>query len=88
MMRWKKPKPRPDTYWKPWLAWRPVVIEDTGETVWLEWIWRHIECYGGAFGDSYCETRYRSDVHWGGANLKRLPNEGWPDYRQQTRKSQ
>lgn len=70
-MRWKKPEPRPDTYWKPWFAWRPVVIEDTGETVWLEWIWRHLEPL------MHVPSRYRSDVHWGGANIKRLPEEGW-----------
>ena len=62
-MRWKKPEPRPETYWKPWFAWFPVRIEDTGEWVWLEWIWRHAD-------------RYRSDVHWAGANLEwRTPNK-------------
>lgn len=58
-MRWKKTEPQADTYWMQWFAWRPVVIEDTGETVWLEWIWRHAK-------------RYRSDVHPAGANLEHL----------------
>jgi len=75
-MRWKKPEPRPATYWRPWFAWHPVVIEDTGEKVWLEWIWRHEEVYGGLDG-GYVERRYRSDVHWGGANLE--CREGWPN---------
>lgn len=68
-MRWKKPEPRPATYWKPWFAWRPVVIENTGEKVWLEWIWRHVELHG-SFGGAVKFQRYRSDVHWGGANLE------------------
>lgn len=76
-MRWKKPEPRPETYWKPWFAWHPVVIEDTGEKVWLEWIWRHQEIYASMDG-GYLEQRYRSDVHWGGANLERR-GDGWPN---------
>lgn len=75
-MRWKKPEPRPETYWKPWFAWRPVVIEDTGETVWLEWIWRHVEHLGGGFLDVVTYERFRSDVHWGCANIKRTREEG------------
>lgn len=71
-MRWKKIEPRPDTYWKPWFAWHPVVIEDTGETVWLETVWRHVE-WVGAFDGSYPMYRYRGDVHWAGANIKHLP---------------
>lgn len=73
-MRWKKPEPRPDTYWEPWFAWHPVKIEDTGDSVWLEWIWRHVESYWDA-----TFVRYRSDVHWGGANLERRAEEGWPN---------
>lgn len=69
-MRWKKPEPRPETYWKPWFAWHPVTIEDTGEKVWLEWVWRHREWIGGGTGDYVCLVRYRSDVHWAGANLE------------------
>jgi hypothetical protein len=69
-MRWKRPEPRPATYWKPWFAWRPVTIEDTGETVWLEWIWRHVERYGGGALDTLTHQRFRSDVHWNSANLK------------------
>lgn len=76
-MRWKKPEPRPSTYWQPWFAWHPVVIEDTGEKVWFEWIWRNVEQYGSWDGP-YHEMRYRSDVHWGGANLDRK-GEGWPN---------
>lgn len=74
-MRWKKPEPRPQTYWRPWFAWYPVKIEDTGETVWLEWVWRHIEHYW----DGVTSTRHRSDVHWGGANLERT-GDGWPNH--------
>lgn len=77
-MRWKKLEPRPDTYWKPWFAWYPVKIEDTGETVWLEWIWRHREYYTVRMEVLFVSTRYRSDVHWGGANLER--KEGWPNF--------
>lgn len=76
-MRWNKPEPRPPTYWRPWFAWHPVKIEDTGDTVWLEWVWRHVEVYSGGFGDFITEKRYRSDVHWGGANLER--RDGWPN---------
>jgi len=68
-MRWKKPEPRPATYWNPWFAWHPVVLENTGEKVWLEWIWRHTTVYRGP-GDNVYEHRYRSDVHWAGANLE------------------
>lgn len=69
-MRWNsKPDPRPKTYWAPWFAWHPVTIEDTGQRVWLEWIWRHVQRYDGP-GDSVFEYRYRSDVHWAGANLE------------------
>jgi hypothetical protein len=78
-MRWtKKPEPRPETYWNPWFAWHPVTIEDTGETVWLEWVWRHVDVYGGGMGEWVRVPRYRSDVHWGGANIKRTREEGWP----------
>lgn len=77
-MRWKKPEPRPATYWKPWFAWHPVMIEDTAEWVWLERIWRHIDRNGGGFGDIVIECRYRSDVHWAGANLERR-GDGWPN---------
>lgn len=77
-MRWKKPEPRPETYWKPWFAWRPVTLENTGEKVWLEWVWRHVDVYGGGFGDYVSQSRYRSDVHWAGANLDRK-GEGWPN---------
>jgi hypothetical protein len=73
-VRWKKIKPRPATYWSPWFAWHPVKIEDTGETVWLETVWRHVDRYGGWDG-VYHEYRYRGDVHWAGANLKHLPGE-------------
>jgi hypothetical protein len=69
-MRWKKPEPRPATYWSPWFAWRPVTIEDTGEKVWLEWIWRHREWHAAGMADLVTFCRYRSDVHWGGANLE------------------
>lgn len=69
-MRWNKPEPRPPTYWKPWFAWYPVVIEDTAETVWLEWIWRHVDFCGLQAGDAVYRRRYRSDVHWGSANLE------------------
>jgi len=82
-MRWKRPEPRPGTYWKPWFAWHPVTIEDTGETVWLEWIWRHVDVYHGAWG-SVVSSRYRSDVHWGGENLPRLAEEGWPHHGQRS----
>jgi hypothetical protein len=68
-MRWNKPAPRPATYWKPWFAWHPVKIEDTQETVWLEWVWRHVDSFGSIAGD-VTSCRYRSDVHWGGANLE------------------
>lgn len=71
-MRWKRPEPRPPTYWKPWFAWRPIVIEDTGEWVWLEWVWRHSEWVSGGLSDGYLYSRYRSDVHWGGANITHL----------------
>ena len=77
-MRWRKPEPRPETYWKPWFAWRPVVIEDTGEKVWLEYVWRHVEMYGSVAG-TVKFMRYRSDVHWGGANLERK-GDGWPNF--------
>ena len=74
-MRWKKPEPRRPTYWNPWFAWHPVQIEDTGETVWLEWIWRHVDVHGGGMGEHFVVPRYRSDVHWNGANLEwRTPN--------------
>lgn len=74
-MRWNKPEPRLETYWNPWFAWRPVQIEDTGQTVWLEWVWRHTDYYGAA-GSTFAESRYRSDVHWSGANLEwREPNK-------------
>lgn len=69
-MRWKKPEPRPATYWTPWFAWHPIVLEDGGETVWLEWVWRHADVYGAGTGDRITKCRYRSDVHWGGANLE------------------
>lgn len=77
-MRWKKPPPRPTTYWSPWFAWRPVRIEDTGETVWLEWIWRHVDVLEGGSLERAYSARYRSDVHWGGANLERREPE-WPN---------
>ena len=82
-MRWNKPEKRPPTYWNPWFAWHPVAIEDTGETVWLEWVWRHDRCYG-SIGGNFIETRYRSDVHWAGANLERLAEEGWPNLLKRT----
>jgi hypothetical protein len=77
-MRWKKRQPRPTLYWRPWFAWRPVVIEDGEDKVWLEWIWRHDDRYltlMGAFVSSFTKSRFRSDVHWCGANLER---KGWP----------
>lgn len=72
-MRWNKPRVprRVPTYWNQWFAWRPVKIEDTGETVWLEWIWRHVEVTEGGMLDRVVTSiRYRSDVHEAGANLK------------------
>ncbi len=68
-MRWKRPNPRPETYWKPWFAWFPVKLETSGETVWLEWVWRHVDPYSGA-GETFYFYRYRDDIHWGGANLE------------------
>lgn len=76
-MRWKRPEPRPATYWNPWFAWHPVYIEGTGERVWLEWVWRHTDILCGSF-ECIAEHRYRSDVHWGGANLDRKGPE-WPN---------
>lgn len=76
-MRWKKPEPRPATYWKPWFAWYPVVAENSGEKVWLEWIWRHVEHRRGGFGDIATERRYRTDMHWGAANLEA---RDWPTH--------
>lgn len=74
-MRWKKPERRPETYWKPWFAWRPIALEDTGEWLWLEWTWRHIERRSGINGHTFTQRRYRSDMHWGAANLDALD---WP----------
>jgi hypothetical protein len=76
-MRWNKPERRPETYWKPWFAWHPVKIEDTGQTVWLEWVWRHVDRYAGGMLDYAYWPRYRSDVHWASANLEH--REGWPN---------
>ena len=70
-MRWNKTESRPETYWKPWFAWHPVRLENTGEWVWLEWVWIHRDGFD-AFGDI---CRYRDDVHWGGANLERTGSE-------------
>lgn len=68
-MRWKKPEPRPATYWRPWFAWYPAKLENTGETVWLEWVWRHTDYLCG-FDGGYPEHRHRDDISWGGANLE------------------
>lgn len=73
-MRWKKPEPRPETYWKPWFAWHPVTLENSGEKVWLEWVWRHVESYG-AYGGHIVSCRYRDDMHWAAANLDA---KDWP----------
>lgn len=70
MRRRPKPPPRPATYWRPWFAWHPVTLENSGERVWLGWIWRHQHREPGhLIGDWYTVTRYRDDVHWGAANL-------------------
>lgn len=33
-------KSRNWSYWRPWFAWRPVRVRDTGQLVWLEWVER------------------------------------------------
>lgn len=72
-MRWKKKQTDSTRYWKWWFAWRPVTVEDTGERVWFERVWRHDTVYGGGMLDSVVERRYRSsfpDDHdlWQGAS--------------------
>lgn len=42
--------------WRPWFAWRPVVIDS--DRVWLEWIYRRTKVYSGGIGDTIYETEY------------------------------
>lgn len=68
-MRFKKREKRPPTYWRPWFAILPVRLENTGDVVWLEWVWVAVDRYGA--GGSYVdEVRYRDDVTWSSANLQ------------------
>lgn len=36
--------------WRRWFAWHPVLLWDTGETAWLETVWRRDEHVSG-WGD-------------------------------------
>jgi hypothetical protein len=57
-MRWKtetfREKCQRLEKWRPWFAWRPVVID--GQRVWLEWIYRRTRVYSGI--DVLYETEY------------------------------
>lgn len=59
-MRWRsetfnEKRKRLET-WRPWFAWRPVMIDN--ERVWLEWIYRRTKVHCGSFGDTLYETEY------------------------------
>jgi hypothetical protein len=66
-MRFKKREKRPPTYWRPWFAILPVRLENNDETVWLEWVWVHVDRYNQG---EHVEVRYRDDVTWSSANLE------------------
>jgi hypothetical protein len=42
--------------WRPWFAWRPVVIDN--ERIWLEWIFRRTKVYYGGMGDVMYEVEF------------------------------
>ena len=42
--------------WRPWFAWRPVVIDN--ERIWLEWIFRRTKVYWGGGGDVMYEVEF------------------------------
>lgn len=45
--------------WRRWFAWYPAFLDDTGQTAWLETVWRrHIERRG--FGERWLEAEYRA----------------------------
>jgi hypothetical protein len=58
MLRLYRPKRRPRRAeapflkWVAWFAWRPVITEK-GETVWLRWIERRFDGYGGGHDFTY-----------------------------------
>lgn len=64
-MRWNKSERRPRTYWRPYFAILPVRLENTGQWVWLEWIWWN----EGTWDFPQRLPRYRDDIGWHCANL-------------------
>jgi hypothetical protein len=59
-MRWRtetfdERKKRLET-WRPWFAWRPVVID--GHRVWLEWVYKRTKIYHGGMGDYFSEVEF------------------------------
>lgn len=42
--------------WRPWFAWRPVLIGS--ERVWLEWIFRRTKIHYSGMGDCFYEVEF------------------------------
>jgi hypothetical protein len=59
-MRWRtetfdERKKRLET-WRPWFAWRPVVVGK--ERIWLEWIFRRTRITYSGMGDYFSEVEF------------------------------
>lgn len=59
-MRWMPSDTPPQPHWVQHFALFPVLLEDTGEYAWLEYVWRHTDFYSGGMGDTVADDHFRS----------------------------